>query len=231
MLACALAACGFRARPGADSTADAGPPFCDPDDPHLIACYELEGDTHDGSSHHLDATMTHVTFPDGKIGRAMQCGADSAVDVPDSALLDVATLTVEAWIHPSQLPVLGARAGILDVDRQFGLFLHPGGLVTCGVASILAMPTTVTAIPLDRWTHVACTYDGESAVLYLDGAAVGSQRGTTIATNGATGISIAADNPPGSGSHLIGLIDQVRLLDVARTAAEICADAGMASCP
>jgi hypothetical protein len=42
-------------------------------------------------------------------------------------------------------------------------------------------------------------------------------------------MSIGANNPPGT-DRLIGLIDQVRLMDRARTAAEICADAGKTAC-
>jgi len=65
-----------------DRAADAAPdgptvstqPFCDPTDPHLVACYEFEGDTKDRSNHHLDATMVNVPFPAGKAGMAMQFG-------------------------------------------------------------------------------------------------------------------------------------------------------------
>jgi hypothetical protein len=231
-LALALAACGVREQEAPDTTVDPGAPFCDPGDPHLVACYELDGDTRDASSHQLDATMTNVSFRDGKVGKAMQCGAKSAADVPDSPVFDVIALTIEAWIRPARFPVLGARAGIVDMDQQFGVFLHTGGLVTCSVAGILVVPTMITPVPLDRWTHVACTYDGATAVVYLDGAAVGTLRGGgLVGAEGTSGISIAADNPPGSGSHLIGLIDQVRLMDVARTAAEICSDADRSSCP
>jgi hypothetical protein len=82
-----LAACGFRSPAGpidrldaavpidAAAPIDAPPaaaaaPFCDPTDPHLVACYEFEGDSKDGSSHHLDATTTAVTFASGQVGQA-----------------------------------------------------------------------------------------------------------------------------------------------------------------
>jgi hypothetical protein len=35
----------------------------------------------------------------------------------------------------------------------------------------------------------------------------------------------AGNNPPATGSRLVGLIDEVRILDVARSAADILADA------
>jgi hypothetical protein len=235
-----LGACGFRAsvtseNTGLDAAADVaaidGPaPFCDPADPHLMACYELEGDTKDSSAHHLDATMASVTFPPGKVGKAMQFEVNSVADVPDSQVFDVQALTIEAWIWPSQLPSNGNRAGILDMNGQYGFFIFPGGNLSCTTG--VALPTAVAGITIDRWTHVACTYDGSAATIYVDGIALSAAAGgATLNTGGATGISLASDNPPGAGSHLIGLIDQVRMMNVARTAAEICADAGKSSCP
>lgn len=93
------------------------------------------------------------------------------------------------------------------------------------------MDPVVTPIAVDPWTHVACTYDGAATVVYVDGAEVARKPGTSVpSTLGTTGMSIAADNPSGN-DRLIGLIDQVRLMDVARTAEQVCADAGKSSCP
>jgi hypothetical protein len=206
--------------------------FCDPTDPHLMVCYELDGDARDGSSHHLDATTANVVFAPGKVGEAMQFDVGSAAEVADSPVFDVAAVTIEAWIYPSQLPVVGTRSGIVDVNGQYALFLHPEGDLTCTLAGGPAVPTAKGYVVANQWTHVACTYDGGSAAIYVDGVAVASAvGGGVLATGGQTGMSIAADNPPGSGSPLIGSIDEVRLMDIARTPAQICADAGRASCP
>ena len=249
-----LGACGFQSsaipadaardttvRPP-DAAIDAaidGPPvtnppsICDAADPNVIACYRFDGDTKDSSPNHLDATMTNVTFPAGQIGQAMLFAANSAADVGDSALFDVTALTIEAWINPSQLPLNGNKAVIIDMDRQYSLFLHADGSVTCVLVNgpPMLLDTTVH-VKKSRWTHVACTYDGDAAAIYIDGTVNSTAAGGgTLGTNGTTGISLAADNPPGSGSRLIGLIDDVRMMKVARTATEICADAGKSSCP
>lgn len=232
----ALDGCGFQARAEnapPDAVTKASSSFCDPGDPHLMVCYEFEGDTRDSSSHHLDATMTNVTFPEGRVGAAMLSAANSTTDVRDSAVFDVSALTIEAWISPTQLPATGARAGIVDMNGQYGVFLHPGGDLTCTMVGAPAIPAAKVQVRTDRWTHVACTYDGATAaVIYVDGASVArATGGGTLGTGGTTGISIAADNPPGSGSRLVGLIDEVRLMSVARTPQEICADAQVSPCP
>jgi hypothetical protein len=219
-----LGACGLQ--PSSDGT------FCDPADPDIMVCFEFEGEASDRSSHHLDATATNVGFSDGRTGMAMRFGADSAVDVADSPVLDVANLTIEAWVQPWQLPALGSRAGIVDVNGQYGMFLHSLYTLVCSFSGGPAAIASSAAIAPDHWTHIACTYDRRFAVLYVNGSPIARSLGSVaLSTAGATGMSIGADNPPGSGSHWIGLLDQVRIVDIARTAQQICSDAGRSSCP
>ena len=85
-------------------------------------------------------------------------------------------------------------------------------------------------IPTGVWTHVACTYGAGTTTIYINGVSqFQAGGGGALATGGNTGVSIGGDNPAGSGSRLIGMIDQLRILSRARTAAEICADAQ--ACP
>ncbi|HEX7839907.1 MAG TPA: LamG domain-containing protein [Kofleriaceae bacterium] len=234
----AFSACGYPplaslsdAAPGPDGN-DAIASFCDPSDPHLVACYEFEGNAKDGSSHHLDAATSDVTFVNGQVGMAMQFGAMSVASVSDSPVLDITTMTIEAWIRPSQIPSTGVRAGIMDVDPQYSFFFYPGSKMSCATyGGPTVNPGVATSLAADRWSHVACTYDGSATVVYVDGSEVARAAGSGGSpTNGTTGMSIAADNPS-NGNRLIGLIDQLRLMNVARTDAEICADAGKPSCP
>jgi hypothetical protein len=237
-----------------DPSGEVGAPppaqFCDPADPALIACYQFESDARDGSSHHLDARTDHVAYvasKDAAHGMALQLKDDSAADVSDSAALDASSLTIEAWIEPAQLP--GAVADIIDVNRQYTLQIMDNGDLHCGLVGGKSL-TFSAAIAKDRWIHVACTYDGatDSSRLYLDGSQVATGVDTDpdhLATAGTDGLSIAADNAPTGGlvlpfsaldppdprSRYLGRIDDLRLMSVARTPAQICADAGRAGCP
>ena len=66
------------------------------------------------------------------------------------------------------------------------------------------------------------TYDGTNRI-YVNGVKVGEDAGGggPSGITGTTGLSIGADNPPGSGSPLLGEIDQLRIFSVARTDAQI----------
>jgi len=250
----ALTACGFRTGAAPDARAvepdaravepdaeDAASPdaaldataaaFCDPADPHLLACYELDGDVRDGSSHHLDATTANVTFLVGQVGLAMLFGDTSVANVPDSPVLDVPALTMEAWIQPAKLPTGSTRATVLDMNGQYALALRGDGNLQCTLVGGAPLAAAASHAAVGRWTHVACTYDGTASALYVDGVAVANASGgEALHTGGVTGMSLAADNP-GNGSRLTGLIDQVRLFDVARSASQICQDAARTSCP
>lgn len=193
------------------------PPFCDPNDPTLVACYELENTTNDASANSLNATSTGVTYVTGKIGNAAHVTAGTDMHVAENPALDVSALTIECWIRAT-VPTTG-RAGIVDNEGQWGFFLQPNGALQ-GVGL-----TSQANIQADTWTHVALTYDGTTRH-YVNGvevASAGNTSGSFSTTNGSSGISIAADNP--SGSPLLGDIDQLRIFSVARTPQQIAADA------
>jgi concanavalin A-like lectin/glucanase superfamily protein len=247
----ALGACGFESLAvPADATRDTTvrppdaaidgapgtnpPSICDTADPNVIACYRFDGDTKDSTTHHLDATMTNVSYPAGQVGQAILVGATSAADVPDDKLFDVTQLTIEAWIKPMQLPSNGNTSYIIDVDRQYNLRLHPDGSITSTLVGGPALTPTTGQLTVGQWAHVAVTYDGNTAAIYIDGVASATATGGgKLGTNGDTGMSIAADNNPTGSDRawLIGSVDELRLMKVARTAAQICADAGKSSCP
>lgn len=244
---------GFCERPGADLGDDAGvdapgmatdasvmfdaihSTFCDPIT-GLVACYEFEGNAKDGSGNGLDATTTNVTFVPGKVGQAMQVAADSSAIVNANDLFDnVSRFTIEAWIRPSTSPGSGGSY-ILAVGIGYWLAINSDGTLVCvmfksGLAT--GRVTTTTTVTIGQWTHVACTYDGAAAVLnvYINGSVAGTHTGGGPPGNGANDMGIAGPPGPQPVYTLVGLIDQLRLLNVARSAAAICTDAGMTSCP
>jgi hypothetical protein len=223
-----VTACRFE--PGTvpiDAVPDAPPDYCD----DTLACYHFEDNAQDSSGNGLNATTNNVAYMPGRIGNAMHMiDGTSAADVAESTIIDVSNaLTIEGWIRPTAIPGTGARAGMIDNNGQWGLFLIEGSNMRCSMSAV-ALQTTGT-IRVNEWNHVACVFDGTTTKLYVRGVLEGTGTGgTMLSTSGTTGFSIAADNPPGSGQQLPGMIDELRLLPVARTSSEVCEDAQLASC-
>jgi hypothetical protein len=202
-------------------------PFCDPADTTLRLCLAFEGNATDGSSFANNPATASLTFVTGQVEMGVQLTAQSRIDVPEVASLDNAHLTMEAWINPSQIPATG-RVGIADDNGEWGFFLQPGGILRCTPAPTVS---TVGVITQNTWTHVACTHDGTTLAIWVNGSLAASiAAGGNIGTGGTNGTSIAGDNPPPN-DRFLGVMDQVRVFSEARSPAQICAAAGMTTCP
>jgi hypothetical protein len=211
----------------------AAAPACDDQSKDLIACYRFDGDDvknepRDGSSYGNDGTTTGASLVDGLPGhgKAMSFSPTAAALVKDDTSFDVQTLTLEMWLYVRALPPAAGRAGLLDENGEYGLFLAPDGAVRCSIGSATDIGLAVT---VGAWTHIACTYDGATIQLYQDGAAGASINSMIVIPSAPVdGLALGQNLP--SGDHLDGAIDDVRVWRVARSRAQVCADAGL-PCP
>jgi hypothetical protein len=210
-----------------DSAIDSPPPapFCDAaNEPTLVGCWEFEGNTNDASGDGNNATAMNTMFGTGKVGMGLVMNATSVVTVLDSASLSPPAVSVEAFVNVPALPPGGARMGIFDNDGSYGMF------ITTGVACGMSVPLTGPQIPVNTWTHVACTYDGATVRVFIDGAQAASATGGTPLTAGNTNGGVIGGNSP-SGDPLVGTIDQLRVWREARTPQQVCAASGAPLCP
>ena len=76
-----------------------------------------------------------------------------------------------------------------------------------------------SALPIGEWAHVAATFDGTTARFYLNGAMTG-QGAFSFATDLTASTHFGCSNMNG-GNPFNGALDEVRLYDVALSAAEI----------
>ena len=167
----------------------------------------------------------------GKYGGALSFnGTNSWVTVPDNASLDLTTgMTVEAWVDPSSLN--GWEAVALK-ERPNGLSYAlynsdntskpPAGYINTGGSDINA--TGAANLPLNTWSYVATTYNGTSLNLYVNGALVTSRAASGSIVEQGGVLRIGGDSI--WGEYFKGLIDEVRVYNVALNQSQVQTDMG-----
>jgi hypothetical protein len=209
-----------------DQTIDAQLIACRPDI-NLVACFEFEGNAMDLAPSPNSISASNVAYAsNGVSGQALAVDTASRLTIADSLLLDIPAVTIEAWIRLSEPPPAFGRVGVFDVNGQYALFVNYGRIVSCTAGATF----DVGVVPLDQWTHVACTASNGKAAGYINGSPTTEVAyGGALPTSSTDGGEIGGDSP-GPGDRLVGRIDVLRVYRVARSAQDICIDAGDPGC-
>lgn len=182
----------------------------------------------DSSGRGNNGTISGATWTAGRFGGALAFnGTTNWVTVNDANSLDLTTgMTLEAWVRPNALnswnSVLLKETGSglayslyanQDVPRP-AVFVQVGGgdRSTAGTATL----------PLNTWSHLAATYDGNTLRFYVNGALANSAplAGSITVSTGALRIGGNAF----WGEYFNGSIDEVRIYNRALVQSEIQSD-------
>src|SRR5690242_9375406 len=198
----------------------------------LVAAYAFDAGSGstvtDVSGSGNNGTISNATWStSGKYGDALQFnGSNALVTIPDAASLHLsAGMTLEAWVNPSTVNA-NWRDVVYKGNDNFYLEAtstnssRPDGGVIAGGSYADAFGTS--ALPTSTWSFLSETYDGSMVRLYVNGTQVASTAHTgTIATS-TNPLQIGGDSL--YGQYFAGLIDNVRVYNVALTAAQIQTD-------
>ena len=180
-----------------------------------------------------------ATYAPGMVGQAFSFdgSGDSGVTVPSSPSLNMTeAVTIDAWVYPTSFP--NAFPTVVRRHRceggacalgfaQYLLAVTDQGQAHCNINASGSGDPIGGTVPLNEWTHLACTYDRVNVRVYVNGAEVASDplAEAIISSPLPLGIGIA---PGFTSRNFDGLIDEVEIFNRALTAAEIQAiyDAG-----
>jgi hypothetical protein len=111
-----------------------------------------------------------------------------------------------------------------NTDRYYLMASSDAGSVPAAGATFSSGNLNVYApapIPAGVWTHLAATFDGVAIRLYVNGAQVAAVAQTSPMTTSTGSLQIGRSV---YGEFFSGLIDELRIYNQARTAAQIQAD-------
>ena len=209
----------------------------------LVASYALDGDAADAVTRSRAAPVATRPVEDRngvRNGALWFDGGRSYVNL--GAALQPARFTLAAWVRPDandRVMVIVSKIRNLPGHYQKNLEfrIDPGGRLFLHVPSGQGWEavTGTTPVPAGRWTHVAATYDGARAQLYVDGARDGQPfpaRYEQTRTDTWIGARPEAGTPPGPTFFFFGAMEDVRIWDRALSDVELAAVArGPAQAP
>ena len=165
----------------------------------------------------------------GRYGSALAFdGVDDWVTIRDAPELDLAYgMTLEAWIKPADTSFW--RTVMMKDQRRNGLVYAlfaasdtrvPAGNIDVNGQKIVRGPTV---LPLNSWTHLATTYDGQTQRLYVNGIEVASRAQTGSMPNSKGALHLGG-NTVWPNEFYRGVIDEVRIYNRALAPTEIQSD-------
>jgi Concanavalin A-like lectin/glucanases superfamily len=193
---------------------------------------DSSGNGNDGTLVGLDPAQAWVT---GRQGGALATNGAGYVSVPDSPSIDGITtqVTVSAWVYFDGV-ISAADSYGTAISRQVGttneqyyhLSLYQTGTPTLFIgfsASVLPVrPAAPQPVVAKQWTHLAGTYDGSLATLYVDGVEANSLPISGVFPLDTRPVILGGNGNAGAVTELFpGRIDEVALYNRALTPEEV----------
>src|SRR5262249_36196748 len=195
---------------------------------NMVSGWPGDGNANDIQDGNNGTLQGGATFAPGEVRQAFSFTANtnSGVLVPSSASLNpTEAITIDAWVNPSSYPNTAPAVVRKDVNQvgttQYSLNIGDGGTaggVNCNIGGTVG--ATGGSVPLNQWTHVACTYDRQNLRAYVNGTQVASTAATQAIPVGSQNLGIGQD-PGFTDRNFDGLIDEVEIFNRALSQAEI----------
>ncbi|MDP5170047.1 MAG: LamG domain-containing protein [Bacteroidia bacterium] len=161
-------------------------------------------------------------------------GTNDFVQTTYSGVLGSADRTFEAWINVA--PGSAANNAILDyglnaVGSRNTFLINPNNQVAFISGGTNAnISSSINAIIPGQWTHVAFVLNSGTGFFYVNGVQVGTGSLTSVNTPGGNATLRIGQRVSGGSIPFEGEIDEVRIWNYARTAAEIMNDMNAEFC-
>ena len=188
-------------------------------------CKEAGGSGNDGVF--TGDGSANIKWVAGKSGTALEfsgeAGAGQWVEIPNSDDIDIRdAITMQAWVFPTTID--GDKRTIVTKNSYY-LQIEPSGQIATYFYEVAPPGYHLSEgkVELNKWEHVAVTYDGAEIKIYINGeqdttvvAATGQ-----IRTNPGWGVHLGGEQDGCCPRYFQGIIDEVRISNFAKTDDEI----------
>ena len=195
---------------------------CAPKPPGLVAWYPGDGNAFDYAGTNHGTLYNGVQYAAGKVGQAFKFGGTNSVQVPDSPALRFGTnlpMTAEVWVYrltaSSPAHILGKRVGCSGTANSS---TYQMAWDSRGVG--FGQLSTGYSVPLNIWTHLAATYDGNTVTFYINGSPYAAAFGQTLGPANNAPFTIGYS---GTCGNIAALIDEVSIYNRALSSVEVAA--------
>lgn len=198
----------------------------------LVAAYNFDSVTDslvvDGSGNGNTGIVKGPTLTAGRYGNGLKFdGINDLVSVPsNTALALTKNFSIEAWVKPAAI----SRSSIIFKEKVGGSVYSLYAYEDSDLAAASFydgtgdnVVYTNSAIAINKWTYLAVTYDGVSLKMYRNGMPVSSIKATN-AVKISNGLLQIGGNKV-LGEYFNGLVDNVRIYNIALTQTQIQSDA------
>jgi len=192
----------------------------------------------DGIAPSATITASNVVPQDRLLEYAAELAPISELKVSDTSKLDITrNLTIEMWTKPTLVPSDSGdkQVGLFDAHLQYQLNFESDRSIECRIFDDEESDNvdSLAQLAIGQWHHVACTYDGATLRVYVDGRLQGCQSTSrTISIDGTFGAAIGAnmDVGPTYKNHFVGQLDNVHVYANTLSGGDICKLWGGGNC-
>lgn len=198
------------------------------DDPTCVFAFEFENNSNDLSGNGHSITVGgNVSYSDGSVNNKWVhldgSGSTGVITITDATDLDnMSALTISAWIKESQTDsnnvLISKRDSWSATGIPYEINIESGTGVSFRVIGNDPL-NTGAVFTADTLHHIACTWDGTTARIYIDGTQ--STSGTRSGTLTANSQNVVIGALPDFGEVYVGKVDRLFLFSEAKSAADI----------
>ena len=183
-------------------------------------------------------TVSGASYAAGKVGQGFRFdGTNGYLQIPDSASLKPATITVEAWVwlDPSMTNIQSEQ--IIFKKNTWSFFFEGYSLLKEAIDATTSrfsfvvtrngnqvITRSITTVQRGVWYHVAATYDGSTQKLFVNGVQEASAFAGFALDYDTTPVFVGSSGIPGNYvNYLTGIIDEPTIYSRALATNEIAA--------